>query len=90
VIFLIRIVTDSTQEQRQIGDYRLIELRAENETSRLWIAEQVSISRLVLLDELRDERSDLRQSFLANIRAKAAVRHPIVGSVYEAADAETH
>jgi hypothetical protein len=83
-------VTDPAPEHRQIGDYRLRELRAENETSRLWLAEQVSISRLVLLDELRPERSELRQAFLANIRAKAAVDHPLIGSVYEAADGEEH
>jgi hypothetical protein len=83
-------VTDSTPDHRQIGDYRLRELRAENETSRLWLAEQVSISRLVLLDELRPERSVLRPAFLANIRAKAAVDHPLIGSVYEAADGEEH
>jgi hypothetical protein len=84
------IVTDPTPDNRCIGDYRLKEMRAENETSRLWLAEQVSISRLVLLDELRPERSELRQAFLANIRAKAAVDHPLIGSVYEAADGESH
>jgi hypothetical protein len=83
-------VTDPTPDNRRIGDYRLRELRAENETSRLWLAEQVSISRLVLLDELRPERSELRQAFLANIRAKAAVDHPLIGSVYEAVDGESH
>lgn len=83
-------MTDPTPDHRRIGDYRLRELRAENETSRLWLAEQVSISRLVLLDELRPERSELRQAFLANIRAKAAVDHPLIGSVYEAMDGEWH
>ena len=79
---------EPTPDHRRIGDYRLKELRAENETSRLWLAEQVSISRLVLLDELRPERTELRQAFIANMRAKAAVHHPMIGSVYEAADGD--
>jgi hypothetical protein len=83
-------VTDPTPDNRCIGDYRLRELRAENATSRLWLAEQVSISRPVLLDELRPERAELRQAFLANIRAKAAVDHPLIGSVYEAVHDDAH
>jgi hypothetical protein len=81
---------EPTPDHRRIGDYRLRELRAENETSRLWLAEQVSISRHVLLDELRPERTELRQAFIANMRAKAAVHHPMIGSVYEAADGDGH
>jgi hypothetical protein len=71
-------------EERQLGEYRLKHLLAENTDSITWLAEQVSVSRKVLVDELRTERADLRDSFLADIRVKASVDHPLIGSVYEA------
>ena len=72
-------------DSRQLGDYRLKELLSENPLTRTWLAEQVSISRLVLVDELRDDQTDRKQEFLADVRAKAAVDHPLIGSVFEAA-----
>ncbi len=68
--------------ERHLGEYLLKQLLDENPLRRTWLAEQVSISRLVLVDELTDESQ--RDAFLADIRAKAAVEHPLVGSVYEA------
>ena len=69
-------------EERHLGEYRLRELLGETPVSRLWLAEQVSVARSVLVEELRDEHH--RDSFLADVRAKAAVDHPLIGSVYEA------
>lgn len=66
------------------GDYCLKEMLAENAISRIWLAEQVSISRPVLLEEIRPEHMDRQEAFLADVRAKAAVDHPLIGSVYEA------
>lgn len=71
-------------EDRMLGEYRLKELVAENTVSRTWLAEQISISRLVRVDELREDQSAQKDAFLANVRAKAAVDHPMIGSVYEA------
>ena len=71
-------------EERQLGEYRLKYLLAENPVSITWLAEQISVSRKVLVDELRPDRADLRESFLADIRAKASVDHPLIGSIYEA------
>jgi hypothetical protein len=71
-------------ENRLLGEYRLKELVAENTVSRTWLAEQTSVSRLVLVDELRAEQSGRKDAFLADVRAKAAVDHPLIGSVYEA------
>lgn len=71
-------------DDRLLGEYRLKELLAENTLTRTWLAEQVSVSRRVLVDELRPEQADQRGAFLANVRAKAAVEHPLIGSVYEA------
>lgn len=71
-------------EDRQLGEYRLKELLAENPLTRTWLAEQVSVSRRVLVDELRADQEQHRDAFLADVRAKAAVEHPLIGSVYEA------
>ena len=79
--------TDSTE--RYLGDYRLIELVALKPPARRWRAEQTSIGRLVLIDELPDPDPAQRAEFLANIKVKAAVDHPLVASVYEAVSGET-
>lgn len=71
-------------EDRHLGEYRLKELLSENALTRTWLAEQVSVSRRVLVDELREDQADHRDAFLADVRAKAAVEHPLIGSVYEA------
>jgi Sulfatase-modifying factor enzyme 1 len=75
---------NSAPDDRLLGEYRLKELLDENSLSRLWLAEQVSVSRLVLVDELLEDLATNRDAFLADVRAKAAVDHPLVGSVYEA------
>ncbi len=75
---------NSASEERHLGEYRLTELLAENAFTRTWLAEQISVSRKVLLDELREDQSEHRDTFLANVRAKASVDHPLIGSVYEA------
>ena len=73
-----------TSDDRHLGEYRLKELIRESDLTRTWLAEQVPVARQVLVDELRPEQADQREAFLADIRAKAAVEHPLVGSVYEA------
>lgn len=74
----------SNSEERQLGDYRLKEILSETAVLTTWLAEQVSISRAVLVDELKEGQEDRMPEFLADIRAKAAVDHPLIGSVYEA------
>lgn len=75
---------NSSSEDRLLGEYRLVELLSENPITRTWLAEQVSVARRVLVDELRWEQFYLQEKFLADVRAKACVEHPLVGSVYEA------
>ncbi|MEN9974928.1 MAG: hypothetical protein RLZZ282_934 [Verrucomicrobiota bacterium] len=75
---------NSATNDRQLGEYHLKEIVSENPLTRTWLAEQVSVSRRVLVDELRAEQADHKDAFLADVRAKAAVEHPLVGSVYEA------
>ncbi|MCW1885211.1 SUMF1/EgtB/PvdO family nonheme iron enzyme [Luteolibacter flavescens] len=67
-----------------IGDYRLDEFLAESPTSLTWRAEQQSIRRQVVVIELKPTALHSRDAFLANVRAQAAVDHPLIGSVYEA------
>ena len=71
---------------RLLGEYRLLELITETSISRIWLAEQVSVARRVLVDELRPEHADRSAAFIADVRAKAAIEHPLIGSVYEAVD----
>ena len=73
-------------EERHLGEYRLQELLSENPVTRTWLAEQISVSRKVLVDELRAKRVEEREAFLADVRVKASVDHPLIGSVYEAVD----
>lgn len=74
----------SASDDRLLGEYRLKELLSENSEIHRWLAEQVSVSRRVLVDELKPGREHLRAAFLADVRAKAAVEHPLIGSVFEA------
>ncbi len=75
---------DSEPEARHLGDYLLIERLVETPLITTWLAEQVSVGRRVLVDELDPQRASRSAAFLADIRAKAAVDHPHVGTVYEA------
>ena len=75
---------DSAPEERRLGDYRLLERLAETPLITTWLAEQVSVNRRVLVDELDPQRASRSAAFLADIRAKAASDHPNVGTVYEA------
>ncbi len=71
-------------EERRLGEYRLRELLSETSVTRSWLAEQTSIARRVLLEELKPGQPDEMEAFLADIRAKAAVDHPLIASIYEA------
>lgn len=75
-------------EDRHLGEYKLVELLVETPLSRTWLAEQTSVARRVLVDELLSDRAADRDLFLADVRAKAAVEHPLIGSVYEAVATE--
>lgn len=66
------------------SDYTLTQLIGEDHTSSMWLAEQISVRRNVVLEQLRDVDSTRREDFLASVRAKAAVDHPLIASIYEA------
>lgn len=75
---------DALPEPARLGEYLLKECLAENPLTRHWLAAQESVQRTVLIEELRPERMDRMEAFLADVRAKAAVDHPSIGTVYEA------
>ncbi len=78
---------DRLRTGTQIGDYLLNELLYDGTTTRTWKAQQVSISREVIIDSLNlDHQSDeaVVSAFLSDVRAKAQVDHPLIGSVFEA------
>ena len=81
---------DPHAEPRFLGDYRLDELLAEGPLTRVWLAHQESIGRTVVVEELRPDDPESREQFVADIRAKASVSHPIIGSVYEAVTSDGH
>lgn len=71
----------------QIGDYLLTELLYDGDSTRTWKAQQVSISREVIIDSLNKEQQadeSIVSTFLIDVRAKASVDHPLIGSVLEA------
>ncbi len=73
-----------------LGDYRLDRILAENPATLTWLAEQASVRRPVTLIELKPGALSRHGDFLADVRAKAAVDHPLIGSVYEAVSREDH
>ncbi|MCP4730862.1 MAG: SUMF1/EgtB/PvdO family nonheme iron enzyme [Roseibacillus sp.] len=76
---------------RQLGDYLLMELISEDEETRTYHARQRSIDRAVILVRLKgviDPTRPSGEAFLADVRAKAAIEHAGIGSVYEAAREE--
>ena len=76
--------------ERRLGEYLLASRVSETATTVSWIAEQESVGRRVLVEELHPDQEDQRAAFLADVRAKAAVEHPLVGSVYEAVNEPDH
>lgn len=70
------------------SDYILTKLLGENPQTCIWLAEQVSVRRNVVLEQLRNTQRSDREEFLAAVRAKASVDHPLIASVYEAINDE--
>lgn len=80
-------MNESTKpHERQLGDYLLKSKLKEDRAKARWLAKQISVGREVIVDELLDFSDSTHQNFLADTRAKAAVDHPWIASVYEAID----
>ena len=71
----------------EIGDYLIGELIYKGASTSTWKATQISVQREVLvcsLDQQYVADHDIRASFIADVRIKATVDHPLVASVLEA------
>jgi len=71
----------------RLGDYQLLELEALGRRTHAFNARQVSIDRPVvlhLLNQEYDEDDASLDEFINDARAKAAVSHDRIGSVYQA------
>jgi formylglycine-generating enzyme required for sulfatase activity len=75
---------DAVPKPARLGEYLLKECLSETESSRRWMAEQESVRRTVIIEELKPGNQARMDAFLANVRAKAAVDHPSIGTVFEA------
>ncbi len=72
-----------------LGDYRVERVLGSGVWGKVYVATQTSVNRLVglkVLDAERSHQDDARSQFLADARAKAAVSHPFIVSVFEADD----
>ena len=77
----------------QIEDYLVGDLIYRGTQTLTWKASQVSVQREVVLCSLRESsehNSDLVESFFSDVRAKASVEHPLIGSVLEAVNSDGH
>lgn len=75
----------------QVGDYHLKELIYEGDATRTWLADQVSVSREVVIDSLKrvvQNDEGVIATYLSDVRTKARVDHPLIGSVFEAVQDE--
>lgn len=88
--------TDSTKAfvaGNQIEDYLMGELISRGTHTLTWAASQVSVQREVVICCLRENFEDdaeLVEAFFADVRAKASVEHPLIGSVLEAVHSDGH
>jgi serine/threonine protein kinase len=71
-------------------DYELTKLLGETSVVKVWLAEQISVRRKVIIEQLIDDSTQMRDGFFAMIRAKATMDHPLVASVIEAVNDDTH
>jgi len=73
----------------QLGDYRVQQFIGEGKWGRVYLALQLSVNRRVglkILNPARSEDDGARTQFLQDARAKAAVQHPFIMTVFEADD----
>ena len=73
----------------EVGDYLVGELLARGTNTQLWEATQQSVQRKVILcsvNESQTQDEQLKQGFIKDVRTKASVDHPLIGSVLEAID----
>ncbi len=71
----------------QLGDYRVQQFLGKGIWGAVYVATQLSVNRpvgLKVLDPASSQNENAHAQFLADARAKAAVQHPFIISVFEA------
>ncbi len=80
------------QNQLKIGHYRVISKLGQDEWGDLYLANQTSMSRPVALSVLSQSLlqgdAKAKERYQAVVRARAAVKHPAIISVFEAGEAD--
>lgn len=77
----------------QVKDYLIGELLCRGQHTLTWRATQVSVQREVVICSLREtleNRSGYEAGFIDDVRAKASIEHPLIGSVFEAVHGDGH
>jgi len=77
----------------QIKDYLIGELICRGTHTLTWTATQVSVQREVVISNLRESfehEEALVEAFFSDVRTKASVEHPLIGSVLEAVHSDGH
>ena len=72
---------------QQIGDYLIGEPLSQNDHTMAWSATQVSVQREVVVCSLygdQQQQPEATEAFMADIRTKATVDHPLISSILEA------
>jgi formylglycine-generating enzyme required for sulfatase activity/DNA-binding NarL/FixJ family response regulator len=91
-----RVVADHANDPLigvQLGDYRVQQFIGDGKWGRVYLALQLSVNRRVGLKVLNPawaEDENARTHFLNDARAKAAVQHPFIMSVFEADESDGH
>lgn len=70
-----------------VGDYLLDDMIVKGSYTSTWEATQVSVQRkviLCILDAKHNASTEIRDKFIADVRAKGSVHHPLIASVLEA------
>ncbi len=79
---------------KRVGNYNIVWKIGEDEWGPVYVAVQTSMARPVAMKVLSEERQrtdpTAKEHFIATARAKAAVKHPSILSVYEAGEASGH
>lgn len=74
------------QSGMQIGDYELQQLLYEGGSIRMWQARQISVNRPVIVEILKpaaQKSPEVVAAFVGDVRTKAQIDHPYIGSVFE-------
>ena len=77
----------------QIEDYVIGDLISRGTHTLTWKASQVSVQREVVICSLRENfegDAEMVDNFFADVRKKASVEHPLIGSVLEAVNSGGH